>query len=313
MSELEKWIANNPKRIPRTFRREGWFPQVVATLTQLGGRTAVSGFLTTFPPRGVELKYLSAVGLPEHVSGKMVTAALLQALAYWYSGLTTVYVLALFGTVVQDQLWPPAGRPPTTFKSSWLLFFVLLSPALLALPSFSVRSRLLASAFRSIRLIRALHPEPTPGPVRLTAELFTLKRRTRTHRRDRMFELLLKNPRHRRRAVAGLAWSLTRDTAKLSGRPAASGTTTGEVLLWFADNPGDKRRRPIAVSYISELVTAVADDEPVPHTDFAAASRFRNRSPRERVLRQVRAFFGGALFTAVLVAIVSAVLRLWFK
>jgi hypothetical protein len=171
----------------------------------------------------------------------------------------------------------------------------------------------MVSAYRSLRLVNALSPNPTPGAVRMTAELLTLERRAGTRRRDEIFERLLLDPRHRRRVVAGLAWALTRDTAKMSGCSTTQGSTTGEVLLWFADNPADPRRRPIVVAYLGELVSAVADHEPIPHAQFAAASRFRNRSPRERVLRQARTFFGGALFTGVLVAIVTAVMRIWLK
>ena len=89
--------------------------------------------------------------------------------------------------------------------------------------------------------------------------------------------------------------------------------SVGEVLLWFAENPADRRRRPVLVGHLAELATAAAAGDPVPHAHFAPAARFRTRSPRAASLRRVRTVAGGALTTGLVVAAFTAVLRIWVK
>jgi hypothetical protein len=127
-----------------------------------------------------------------------------------------------------------------------------------------------------------------------------------------MFEPYMNDPVFRRRRVAGVAWALTCDSARLTGRPAAAGATVGELLLWFAESPADRRRRPIVSAHLVDLITAVVGGTPIPEPYFAPAARFRTVSPCARILRVLRTLGSGALATGVLVAIFAAVLRIWF-
>jgi hypothetical protein len=82
----------------------------------LGGRIAAAGFLMTFPPRNSEVKYLSTLGMHRHVPGRMASAFLHQALAFWFGGGALVFSLACVWTIAQDRLWPPAARTATTLN-----------------------------------------------------------------------------------------------------------------------------------------------------------------------------------------------------
>jgi hypothetical protein len=303
-------LLESQVRTMRTFRRPARFPKVLAGLVRLGGRGSASFYHLIFLPRPSEQRYLNAIGVSDDAEGTAVVAMMMQAFTYWFGAGTLIFG----GVVAPNLLLGPHPEGAKTIISQVLILIVM--PALLtlvcALPGFTMENRLLASAFRAARLLRALSPDPTPSPARMTVETLLLRRRPGTHRRDEVFQLLLRNARHRRRVVAGVAWALTRDTARVTGRPPAEGATGGELLLWFAENPQDRRRRPIVSAHLAELMNAVVRDEPLPHAQFAPASRFRNRSPRERFAGRVRGLASGAL-VPVLVAVVTAVLRIWFK
>lgn len=295
--------------VMRPFRREARYPTVLAGLIRLGGRGAASFYLLIFLARVSEQTYLNSIGVSEDAEGTASEAMLMQAFAYWF-GTGTLITAGIFSP---NWLW---GVPPPADQARMqvlFLIFIFTAMLLCAAFGFTAENRLLASAFRAARLLRALSPDPLPSPSRMTVETLLFRRRRGTHHRDRMFQLILRNARNRQRVVAGVAWALTRNTARLTGRPAEAGATGGELLLWFAENPQDRRRRPIVSAHLAELMNAVTQEELLPHAQFFPANRFRNRSPRQRILLRVRGLANGALATGVLVAIVTAVLRIWIK
>ncbi|QKV74115.1 hypothetical protein [Amycolatopsis sp. Hca4] len=157
------------------------------------------------------------------------------------------------------------------------------------------RKRLLASCARCVRLVHLLRPtEPLHGIDLLCAKW-------------------LADPQFLRRRVVGLAWALTRDSGRLNGNSSDGGVTMGELLLWFAESPADRRRRPTICPQLGELITETASGGLIPQIAFSPAARFRSRSPRDRLFRWLRTFAGGALATGIFVAIVTAALRVWFK
>ncbi|MEV4057370.1 hypothetical protein AB0J55_39725 [Amycolatopsis sp. NPDC049688] len=307
--------AGSPHRRGSDRGRARWigrWPEFTAAAILLGGRPAVAVTLLAFPPRFTESVYLETIGVPP-------TAVRAATTALWRQGTTWVFsasAVALCATFVLDraQISTSPLRPVNYFVLTFTYFGLLA--AAYGVRSLSVRSRLLASSVRCARLVRASCPAPSPDATQLAIESFThldpLDPRGRLGR-DRIFQLLLRNPRHRQRTTAGVAWALTRDIAHLSGRPVGTATTLGEVLLWFAQSPHDPRRRPIVAAYLAELITDVANNAPIRDADFTPASRYRTRSPRERAVRRLRSLATGALTTGILVAFVAAVLRIWVK
>lgn len=215
-------------------------------------------------------------------------------LAMWAQG--TIAPMWMFAVVVVTNNFALPGLGPALFSIPTNVALLAVIPAaFMAIMALSTRARLLASAARCARLLCVLAPTT---PLRgLDVELARW----------------LESPAYRRRRVAAVAWALTRDTARLSGRAASAGATVGELLLWFGENPADKRRRPIVGPYLAELMIAAARETPIPHAQFAPASRCRSRSPRELALRQLRTTVTSALATGVLLAVVVAVLRVWLK
>jgi hypothetical protein len=84
---------------------------------------------------------------------------------------------------------------------------------------------------------------------------------------------------------AGVARALTRDTARLTGRPAAAGATMGELLLWFAESPTD--RRPPTDRQCSSRRSPRRILRPLLDV------RRRTGSPRARILRVLRTLGSG--------------------
>jgi hypothetical protein len=291
---------------------ERW-PDALAAAILLGGRPAITVTFLAFPPRITESGYMEEIGVPP-------AAAKAATMALWRQGTAWVFLVSSFTLCsaflinrLQTSMQISASplRPISYFVLTFTYFGVIA--ALYGARSISVRSRLLASAVRCVRLIRASCPDPVPGAAQFSYKspiYFDLKGK---HGRDRFFELLVRNPRHRQRVTAGIAWALTRDVARLTGRPAGKVITLGEVLLWFAENPADPRRRPIVAAYLSELITDVANNVAICDTDFFPAARYRIRSPRERAIRRLRSLVTGAVATGILVALASAVLRIWIK
>lgn len=194
------------------------------------------------------------------------------------------------------------------FKTNVVIAAVVVTPFLalarLVWASLTTQNRILASVVRCVRLLILLHLPVAPGTER-GRRIYIAPQLTD--------ERALRNQAYVRRRMQGVAWALTRDSARLTGRPVAAGGTVGEVLLWFADNPADRRRRNIVSPYLVELVTAVADGAPIPEAQFAPAARFRTRSPRARILQQLRSTLSGALATGVVVAVLTALLKIWFR
>lgn len=253
------------------------------------GLTSAPGVATylllTGPVRPQERQYLRDLG---------VTAfdLMLVRLAVWYQAIVPLvwmppFVLGLVSFGVQG-LGPALVPRDVPFEAAVLAI-------ILTIPSSKPRVRLLASAARCTRLLCTLAPNK---------RLIDL---------DFVFSQWLNNPIYQRQRVAAAAWALTRDTARLTGQPVSTGATVGELLLWFGRNPSDKRRRPIVGAHLAELITATANWKAIPHADFAPAARQRTRPPRREVLRQLRATVTGTLATGVVLALVSALLRVWLK
>ncbi|MEV7038352.1 hypothetical protein [Amycolatopsis sp. NPDC051061] len=173
---------------------------------------------------------------------------------------------------------------------------VLAVGMFLAAWRFGPRRRLLASAFFCVELLLELGPDLSEGREKVAAERFLMLRR-----------LVVR----RRRRVARVAWALTRDTSRCAGRPFTAGETLGELLLWFAENPSDRRRRPIVIDHLVELIAAVADNAPIPHAQFLPAAKYRTRSPRMVFVMQLRSFVRSAVVTGAVLAILAAILRVW--
>ncbi|EOD69676.1 hypothetical protein [Amycolatopsis vancoresmycina] len=294
-------------------RRPGRWPDLTATAVLLGGRPAVAVTLLAFPPRLTESVYLGKIGVPPAAVKAATTALWRQGTTWVFSvsafALCATFVLNRVQNVLQISTSP---LDPVDYFVLTFTYFGLLAAAY-GVRSLSIRSRLLASSVRCARLVRAMCPDPSPDATQLAIESFTHLDLRGSRGRDPLFQLLLRNPRHRHRTTAGVAWALTRDTAHLSGRSVGTATTLGEVLLWFAQSPRDPRRRPIVAAYLAELITDVANHAPIRDADFTPAARYRTRSPRERAVRRLRSLATGALTTGILVALVAAVLRIWVK
>ncbi|WP_162834235.1 hypothetical protein [Amycolatopsis circi] len=264
--------------------------------------TAAPGILPSHlwsaPLRDAESRYLADNGVPERYRELIFRATRCQTRMTFIGLLTVVVAVVLLEVVlvlpVQFPAMPPflVGRDGSFVAGTFLAF---LSMWVLSLLNGSPRRRLMVSVGRAARLVLLLDP------------------RAEQSWRGRVLQSYLAEPRVRRRHVEGVAWALTRDTAILTGQDAAAGMTVGELLLWFAENPADRRRRPVLGIYVAELAAAAAGGYSIPHAQFMPAARFRTRSPREPALRRLRSFVGGALATGIVVAIVTAVLRLWFK
>ncbi|WP_410583746.1 hypothetical protein [Amycolatopsis sp. lyj-108] len=122
----------------------------------------------------------------------------------------------------------------------------------------------------------------------------------------------MRNQLYRRRRIAGLAWALTRDQARLAGRSTAE-FGLGEVLLWYAESPHEARRRAIFSGYMAEMITAISTGDTVPDIQFSPAKRFATRSPRSRFARLLRTVVTATITSSIIAALVTAVLRLVVK
>ncbi|WP_406636682.1 hypothetical protein [Amycolatopsis sp. WGS_07] len=266
------------------YRMLGWHSRGIL------GSSLTALTLMTLPPTPEERQLLAGNGVSRAQLKRISLAAFRQA------GAVTLGALALIGTLLAFQFQYLAKVPVPVVRL--VLPFALLAAAgsaVLAMASLSPRTRLLVSAARCARLILLLDPRAAQQPLSLE------------------FGPHFANPVFRRRRVAGVAWALTRDSARLTGNPATDGMTVGELLLWFAETPADRRRRPVLVGYLAELTAAAASGAPIPSAQFAPAARFRTRSPREAALRRLRTLVGGALTTGIVLAVLTALLRLWIR
>lgn len=265
-----------------------WYrlPAAVAWLMVLYGRTVASFFLLCNDLGEVEKKYLNELGVPRSARGRVARAMLAQGI--WNStALMSLIFWLLFLSELGDKNPPSVTGDVLAVTIGATALAVVSSAAVL-----SPRQRLLASVGRAVRLLSAVSPTAPPRGF------------------DLLYARWLSNPHFRRRRVVGVAWALTRDTAKLTARPVTDGDTVGELLLWWAALPADARRRPVVSAVLVEVLNSLETGIPLPHAQFGPAARFRSRSPRERVGRQIRTLAGGALTTGVLIAIATAVLRL---
>ncbi|MFD2470089.1 hypothetical protein [Amycolatopsis silviterrae] len=246
--------------------------------------------LMVLPPTIEERQMLADNGVSRAQLTRVFLATFRQASA------VLLGALALLAMLIAFQL-EYLEKPPAPVVRLVLPFALLAAAgcAVLSVASLSPRTRLLVSAARCARLILLLDPRAAQQPL------------------PRAFGPRFANPVFRRRRVAGVAWAVTRDSARLTGKPATDGMTVGELLLWFAETPGDRRRRPVLVGYLAELTAAAAAGAPIPGAHFAPAARFRTRSPREAALRLLRTLVGGALTTGIVLAVLTALLRLWIK
>ncbi len=252
------------------------------------GPGLVTYLLLTGMMRPQEREYLDDLGVAPRDLSRVQSAIWVQGSTFLLWGIALIAVPLGFNA--------PGLGPALLPNIPHGIVLIATIPALLAtIMSSAPRDRLLASAARCTRLLCALAP-PTPR-----AGL------------DLVFARRLKSPTYRRRRVAAVAWALTRDTARLTGQPVSAGATVGELLLWFDENPADRRRRPIVGAYLAELVAAAARETAIPHAQFAPAARFRTRSPREAAARRLRAAATSPLATGVFLAVVATLLRVWLK
>lgn len=257
-------------------------------LVRTWGPTAA---LWTAPPTAGESRYLADNGVAEHHRQRILGEVLRQNLAAMLGVFAIVLFLFAFG--LRETPLGLGARTPSFVAGELVAcaFYLLFVQRI-----WSPRRRLLASIGRAVRLVLLLDPRAaSPSPF------------------SRAVRPYLADPGFRRRRVEGVAWALTRDTARFTGSEPSAGMTAGEVLLWFAENPADPRRRPVLSAYLVELATAVASGAAIPAAAFLPATRFRTRSPREPLLRRLRTLGGGALATGIIVAAVTAVLRIWIK
>jgi len=190
-----------------------------------------------------------------------------------------------------------SGESPQTLFDQLVVGFMLVTAGvglpLLAFTAASPRTRLLISATRCARLLVLFRDDPVDPDLR-------------------WFRFKMRDPLYRRRRIAGLAWALTRDQARLTGRSAAE-PGLGEVLLWYAESPREARRRAIFSGYMVEIITALNTGATVPDVQFPPAKRFATRSPRTRFVRVLRTVFTAALTTSIIAAFVTALLKLVTK
>ncbi|BCJ36390.1 hypothetical protein Athai_38930 [Actinocatenispora thailandica] len=239
-------------------------------------------------PMWPEPDYLRDIGVSDTHLRRIWSAAGRQALAV---GMLAGTALCIYLTVA-IAVGPPVGTNRGSLAGAFVVTVaVAITTGWLAWPSGTPRIRLLVAAARCARLLLMLDD-----------------REPATSYYPRSFLARLDDPAYRRRRVAGVAWALTRDTAKLTGQPVSAGSSLGELLLWFADNPRDPRRRPTVSAYLVELIAALCAGAALPEFHFAPAARFRTRSPREPLLRQLRSIVSGTLITGVILAFVTAVL-----
>lgn len=248
-----------------------------------------------------EERYLAACGLaPRHV--ERMSDAVKENTAWlilYVLLVTTVMYFSMYAVLdpavgARLPLYAFPGDPIVTVVD--LAALVVAVGLLLAAWRFGPRRRLLASAFRCTELLLELGTGSADGRGAESV--------------DRVLMLRSLAVRRRRR-VARVAWAITRDTARCAGRPATAGETVGELLLWFAENPADRRRRPIVAVHLVELVAAVADNLPIPHAQFAPAAKYRTTSPRAALLMQLRAFVRSAVVSGAILAVLTAILRIW--
>ncbi|MEV6825661.1 hypothetical protein [Amycolatopsis sp. NPDC051102] len=254
-------------------------------------RVITTMLLLTRPVGSEEVRYLAYIGVAEANRRRLILASFRQYLA------ECIAILSLFAGVVAVQMQFEAttrGSEESRLIAGGASIAAIVA-AILASTSLSPRTRLLVNIVRCTRLMLLLgsREQMTSYEPELVGHL--------------------DQPGFRRRRVAGVAWALTRDTARLTGISPASGATVGELLLWFAECPADRRRRPILSEHLVCLTNAVAEDAAIPSAQFAPAARLRNQSPRARVLRRLGSLGSGALVTGIVVAIITAILRLWVK
>ncbi|MGW5724421.1 hypothetical protein ACWEVP_50255 [Amycolatopsis sp. NPDC003865] len=222
----------------------------------------------------------------------------LRFAAYRHSAGRALAAVALYITAM--QLTGLVVGPPTRALQVFQLFAISGGIAAAATAMLSdhlrPRARLLTAALRTAELALLLNPS---APDRLPDGAASFRRRVR------------RDPEFRRRLVAKTAWILTRDTARVNSAPARPGGL-GHVLLWYSANPRDPRRGPILTACLLEFFAAATDaDQPIPHPDFTPAARYPTLSPRSRLLQNLRDIGSGALVTGVVVAVVTALLKLW--
>jgi hypothetical protein len=245
-------------------------------------------FIVIFPPTPSENSYLRDIGIPEGTRHRLWRATARQGIGAELTLLSATAIYFFLISQVDSDFPEVVTRIAAAFSAGSAAM-----AGILLYSSLSPYTRLLVSVARCTRL------------------LFILEDGVR-HPFDHIVGKDVITHIYFRRRIAGVAWALTRDTALINGNQTSAGSTVGEILLWFADSPYDRRRRPILGAYLAELIAAVDNNTTIPEADFAPAARFRTRSPRDRLLRQLRAVAGGALTTGIAVAVISALLKFWF-
>ncbi|UJW36906.1 hypothetical protein L3Q67_45390 (plasmid) [Saccharothrix sp. AJ9571] len=237
-----------------------------------------------------ERRALEGIGLSRAVARRAHVATICGGVGVTFSwfaiGLVPVHVMNLLSM-----------KPPPSLISH-LVVGLILSNAVVGLPLLAItaaspRIRLLISATRCIRLLLLFRDNPVDPDLR-------------------WYRFKMRNHLYRQRRMAGLAWALTRDQARLAGRSTAE-PGLGEVLLWYAESPHEARRRAIFSGYMVEMITAISTGETVPDVQFPPAKRFATRSPRSRFARLLRTIVTAALTSSIIAALLTALLKLVVK
>jgi hypothetical protein len=118
----------------------------------------------------------------------------------------SLHVVSAFLINLLQRLLQISASPlrPINFFVLTFTYFGVIAAAYGA-RSLSVRPRLLASAVRCARLVRASCPDPVPDAAQLAYESFIHLDLRGERGRDRFFQLLVRNPRHRHRVTVGIA------------------------------------------------------------------------------------------------------------